>query len=106
MEIVQPIYRLIFVKAIQEYDTRIVTRSIKHQTSATVSLVQANVKDLPKSPNLINSIELSTLHGSFQTFFANAQEASSCHEKSTSKDVIYRVKTTQVSSLVYFTANS
>lgn len=45
----------------------------EHQTSATVPLVQANIKDLPKLPNIANSVELSTLHGSCQTFSANAQ---------------------------------
>lgn len=45
----------------------------ERQTSATVPLVQANVKDLPKLPNITNSVELSTLHGSCQTFSATAQ---------------------------------
>lgn len=43
------------------------------KTPASVSLGQANIKDLPKSPNITNCVELSTLHGSCQTFPAYTQ---------------------------------
>lgn len=43
------------------------------KTSATVPLGQANINDLPNSRNITNSVELSTVHGSCQTFSADAQ---------------------------------
>ena len=43
------------------------------KTSASVLLGQANIKDLPKSPNITNCVELSTLGGSCQTLSAYTQ---------------------------------
>lgn len=43
------------------------------KTSASVLLGQANIKDLPKSPNITDCVELSTLGGSCQTLSAYTQ---------------------------------